>query len=146
MMPLYGIQIPFSVGVALVLRANLPVLAGLQLISNPLTAIPMWFAGYQVGRAVLGILGVEVIPLASGQIQLMLDHFTHGRWGENLERLMTVFGVTSLGAIVIGVFFGLIISVTYRIFARKAAASYHLVIKRIQKLKENKSIDQKKHS
>lgn len=146
MLPLFGIQIPLSVGLALILRANLPVLSGLQMISNPITAVPMWFAGYQVGRGVLGILGVEVIPLAKGQIQLMLDHISHGQWGQNFERLVIVFGVTTLGAVVMGIFFGLIVSVSYRIFARRTAASYRLLVSKIQKIKEHRSISDEPNS
>ena len=38
----------------------------------------------------------------------MLDNFIHGDWGNKFENLSTVFSVTSLGAIVMGTFFGLI--------------------------------------
>lgn len=141
MLPLYGIQIPLSVGAALLLRANLPILTGLQMLTNPLTIIPLWFAGYEVGRAVLGIVGIEVIPLAKGQIGLMLDHVANGRWGDNVERMATVFGVISLGAIVMGVFFGLVGSVAYKILTRRMRASYRLVLSKIQKIKDSRSIE-----
>jgi H+/Cl- antiporter ClcA len=66
-------------------------------------------------------------PLNRSELKTMLDSFTHGDWGNRFENLSNVFLVTSLGAIVLGVFFGLIGSVTYRIIAKRTAASYALL-------------------
>ena len=63
LMPLFGIQLPLSLLLALVLRANLPILAGLQIVSNPITVIPIWFSAYQIGRHFLGVIGVDAAPL-----------------------------------------------------------------------------------
>ncbi|MGB0333825.1 MAG: DUF2062 domain-containing protein [Opitutales bacterium] len=126
-MPIYGIQIPTALVLALLLRANLPILASLQMVSNPLTAVPLWLADYQIGRTVLGIFGIEMRPLNRSELKAMLDSFTHGDWGNRFENLSTVFSVTSLGALVLGVFFGLIGSVTYRIIAKRTATSYALI-------------------
>lgn len=131
-MPLYGIQLPLAFLLALILRGNLPILAGLQLITNPLTVIPIWFSAYQIGRHFLGVLGVEAAPLTRNEVQTLLYNFTHGLWGENLDRLLTVFGVTSLGAIIMGTFFGIIGSVSYRMVARRTAASYALLKEKVQ--------------
>ncbi len=139
LMPVYGIQIPTALVLALLLRANLPILVGLQMVSNPLTAVPLWLADYQVGRTVLGILGVEVGPLTRGELKGMLDNFIHGDWGNRFESLSTVFSVTSLGAIVLGVFFGLIGSFAYRIIANRTAASYALLREKIQHHKNKHS-------
>lgn len=138
LLPIYGIQLPLSVCLALLLRANLPILAGLQIVSNPVTAIPLWMADYQIGRTILGVIGIEAMPLHRGEIREMLDRFTHGNWGENFDRLMSVFGVTCLGAIVMGTFFGLIGSFGYRIVARRTSSSYQLLKDKIQRAKENK--------
>jgi len=124
LMPLYGIQLALSLILALLLRANLPILAGLQVVSNPFTVIPIWFSAYQIGRHFIGVLGIEAAPLARSEVQTLLYNFTHGLWGENIDRLLTVFGVTSLGAIIMGTFFGLIGSISYRIIATRTAASY----------------------
>ena len=131
LMPIYGIQIPLSFLLALLLRANLPILAGLQVISNPITVIPIWFAAYQIGRHTLSVLGVDVMPLARQEVQLMLDNFTHGNWGENVHTIAVVFGVTNLGAIIMGIFFGLITSFIYRIVAIRTATSYKIIVKKI---------------
>lgn len=124
LMPLFGIQIPLAALLALLLRANLPILVGLQVVSNPLTVLPIWFAAYQIGRNFLSVLGLHVDPLNREEVRIMLDNFIHGAWGEKFQHLSTVFGVTSLGAIIMGTFFGSIVSVAYRIVARRSAASY----------------------
>ena len=143
LMPIYGIQIPIALLLAILLRANLPIIAGLQMVSNPITAIPIWYAGYQVGRSFLSVIGVEVMSLDRGQVQYMLDNFTQGNWGQNLQPVAIVFGVTNLGAIIMGVFFGLIVSFTYRTVAIRTAASYKLILDKIhahkQKQKQKQS-------
>ncbi|MGB0743607.1 MAG: DUF2062 domain-containing protein [Opitutales bacterium] len=131
LMPLYGIQLPLSLLMALLLRGNLPILVGLQVVSNPLTVLPIWFSAYQIGRHFLGVLGVEALPLARSEVQTLLYNFTHGQWGENVDRLLSVFGVTSVGSIVMGTFFGLIGSFSYRIVARRTAASYAILKEKV---------------
>jgi uncharacterized protein (DUF2062 family) len=122
LLPLYGIQIPIAFVLALLLRANLPILVGLQVVSNPFTVLPIWYSAYQVGRHVLSLAAIETAPLKREQVQTLLDNFAAGNWGRNVEQLFSVFAVTSLGSIVIGAFFGLVCSVTYRILARRTAA------------------------
>lgn len=139
LLPLYGIQIPLAFLLALLLRANLPILAGLQVVSNPITVLPIWYAAYQIGRNFLSVIGVEAMPLGRSEVRIMLENFISGEWGNNLDRLMTVFGVTSLGSIVMGTFFGLIASFAYRIFAIRTAASYALLIKKIHDHKIRKT-------
>jgi len=47
-------QIPASVTVAVILRANVPVAVGSTLISNPATYGPLWYGSYRLGRWILG--------------------------------------------------------------------------------------------
>lgn len=131
LMPLYGIQVPSAFLLALLLRANLPILVGLQIVSNPITVLPMWFAAYQIGRNFLSVVGVQVDPFNREEVRIMLDNFIHGEWGDKFNHISTVFGVTSLGAIIMGTFFGLISSVAYRIIASRTAASYALLRQKI---------------
>lgn len=137
LMPIYGIQIPLALILALLLRANLPIFIALQVISNPLTALPLWLADYQIGRAILGVVGIEVAPINREKLRIMLDNFINGEWGDKFETLSTVFSVTSLGAIVMGTFFGLVGSVIYRVVANRTAASYVLLRKKLH-LKRSK--------
>lgn len=140
-LPLYGIQILLAFLFALRLRANLPILAGLQLVSNPITVLPIWFSNYQVGRSVLGVLGVEAQPLRKNEVQTLLHNVGGGDWGPNLDRIATVFGVTTLGGIVMGTFFGLVASLAYRIVARRTAASYVLLRQKIHQHKARHARD-----
>jgi uncharacterized protein (DUF2062 family) len=139
LMPLYGIQIPIAFCLALLLRANLPILVGLQMLSNPLTILPFWYAAYQVGSSVLSIVSVETPSLRRSDVSAILQNFTNGQWSSNLEPLLTTFSIMCLGGIVMGIFFGLISSFSYRFAARRTAASYALLIKKIHDRKARKS-------
>ncbi|WP_269525922.1 DUF2062 domain-containing protein [Coraliomargarita parva] len=138
LLPIYGIQIPLAFLFALLLRANLPILVGLQMVSNPITVWPLWFAAYQIGRHILSVIGVITQQLTKEQVMHLLHNFSHADWGSNLGRLATVFGITCLGAIVMGIFFGLVTSVAYRIIARRTVASYAVLIEKIHHIKASK--------
>ena len=138
LLPLYGIQIPLAFLLALLLRANLPILAGLQVVSNPITVLPIWYAAYQIGRNFLSVIGFETSPLSRGEVRIMLENFASGEWGTHLDRLMTVFGITSLGSIIMGTFIGLIATYTYRTVAIRTTASYARLVKIINDRKTRK--------
>lgn len=135
LMPLYGLQIIGALLLALWLRANLPILVALQFVSNPITVIPIWFSAYRIGRNCLELFGVEVDRLTRGEVRILLDNFIHGAWGEKFYQLFIVFSVTSLGALILGSFFGLLGSVLYRIMANRTAASYTLLREKIHQRK-----------
>jgi hypothetical protein len=87
------------------------------------------------------VVGVHVDSLNREEVRLLLDNFIHGAWGNKFDHLSTVFGVTSLGAIVMGVFFGLIGGLAYRIVANRTAASYALLRAKIHNRKlKNKEL------
>jgi uncharacterized protein (DUF2062 family) len=135
LMPLYGIQLPIAFLLALLLRANLPILVGLQVVSNPLTILPIWFAAYQIGQMILSVIGLRVDPLNREEVSILLDNFINAAWDDKFDNLATVFSVTSLGAIVMGIFFGLTASFAYRIVANRTATSYALLRRRITERK-----------
>lgn len=143
--PLYGIQIVLALILAIWLKANLPILFSLQLLSNPLTIWPIWFTSYQVGRNFLSLFSIDALPLRRHEVQIMLDNFTHGEWGTNLDRLSSVFGVTSLGATMIGLFIAVILSITYKVITNRTLASYKLIKDKLKKYrvdKENPELEQ----
>lgn len=148
LMPLYGVQIPLAILLAMLLRANLPILAGLQVVSNPITAVPIWVADFTVGRTVLSVVGLETQPLTRSEILQLLYDFVHLHWESNLERMLSVYGLTSLGAIVMGIFFGFVASTSYRIIANRTAASYTIIKKKVHlpKLLKTKAPLDEKHS
>jgi len=139
LMPLYGIQIPIALCLALFLRANLPILVGLQMLSNPLTILPFWYAAYQVGSNVLRVVSIETPQLGQNDVKAIVDNFTTGQWSSNIELLLATFSIMCLGGIVIGLFFGLISSFAYRFTAKRTAASYSLLIQKIHERKARKS-------
>ncbi|MFP4352873.1 MAG: DUF2062 domain-containing protein [Puniceicoccaceae bacterium] len=55
LLPLYGLQIGLGFLLALLFRANLMIMVGLQLISNPVTVLPLWYLNYLVGNFFLNL-------------------------------------------------------------------------------------------
>ena len=58
LMPTYGIQFIIAFAAALLFRANLTVMAGLQLINNPLTLAPIYLATDFVGMWMIVETGI----------------------------------------------------------------------------------------
>lgn len=136
LLPLYGIQLPLALIFALCLRANLPILAALQMVSNPFTVLPIWFSLYQIGRDFLGLFGIEAVPLNRADVSRLIGSFNQAEWASGWDRFITVFGLTSIGAIIIGIFLGVILSTIYRFSAKRTATSYGRLKQRIETLKQ----------
>lgn len=66
LLPAGGIQILLALMLAIAFKANVPVAAGLQFVSNPLTAAPILFSTYHIGKGSLGIFGVAPTGMAAG--------------------------------------------------------------------------------
>lgn len=58
-MPSYGLQIIIAFAAALIGRANLSILVGLQMLNNPLTIGPMYLATYSIGTWIIKILHIK---------------------------------------------------------------------------------------
>jgi uncharacterized protein (DUF2062 family) len=125
-MPLYGMQIPLAFCAAIIFRANLPILAGIQLISNPITLPFIYWIAYLTGDFFLSIFGgtpptIEI----SSQIEesnLLL---------KSIRNMSAMVG----GGMIIGYFAGFISSIVYRIMAKRAAQTYDK-LKVVQEEKE----------
>jgi uncharacterized protein (DUF2062 family) len=117
LLPIYGIQLPLAVAFSFLLRANLPILTTLQFITNPITVVPAYYAGYQIGKVVLNTFGVDAPNLTMVEMNSLVESAQSGNWGDNLKFLWTVWLVTSLGAVIMGTFLGAIGSAAYRIAA-----------------------------
>ena len=48
-------QMPLAAGIAVIFNANLPISVVLVWITNPATMVPIFFAAYQIGAALLGV-------------------------------------------------------------------------------------------
>ncbi|MCB1120052.1 MAG: DUF2062 domain-containing protein [Verrucomicrobiae bacterium] len=93
-LPIFGVQLITVVALAIILKVNLPVLAGLQFISNPLTLAPIYLANYKVGSWLLATIGLS---------------------SENTNAVFSSINSTMLGGIVLGTLFGLLMFGAYRI-------------------------------
>ncbi len=138
--PLYGLQITAGTVLAFLLRANYPILIGLQLISNPLTVVPMWYLDYEVANTLLqhtafydpsyhGAIGSfmkEVFQLGSGK-QTFTQFWENIRpFGSFLKYAITCF---FLGGAIIGTVCAFISDMLYRFVAFR--------LSRISKLSKN---------
>ncbi len=72
MLPVYGLHTLIAFGAAVLFRANLGVAVGVQIITNPLTAVPLYLLAYRVGAWMLRpLLGGAPLPLSSRSIALV---------------------------------------------------------------------------
>jgi uncharacterized protein (DUF2062 family) len=117
LLPIYGIQLPLAVAFSFLLRANLPILTSLQFITNPITVVPAYYAGYQIGKVVLNTFGVDAPILSMVEMKALVESAQSGNWGDNLKYLWTVWLVTSLGAVIMGTSLGAIATAAYRLAA-----------------------------
>lgn len=97
-LPIYGVQFGLAFAAAFFLRANLTVMVGLQLITNPLTIVPIYgFTGW-VGVTLMGMLGL----------------------GEQLGPVMRGAHGLFLGGAVVGFAFAVLADVAWRFLAWEA--------------------------
>lgn len=80
-LPAYGVQTALAFLLAMLCRANLLVVMGLQFITNPLTFLPIYWFTYQVGKILVHkwdlneyqtLLGTKAYPLVIGGIAVGL--------------------------------------------------------------------------
>lgn len=131
-LPIYGLQIPLALVFALVLRSNLPVFVGLQLITNPFTVLPIWFALFQIGHHTLALFGIDALTLRRADLNSILQSIEYGIWNQQIDRILSVFGQITLGSLIIGLSLGLILSNLYRKTAQYTGKSYARLKKRIE--------------
>lgn len=91
-LPIYGLQLLVAFWAAVLLRANLALTCGLQLVTNPVTAGPLYYATYRVG-----IWIIQTVDL-----------------GEGRSPMGTRFNALVLGGIVVGLAAALVLDLLYR--------------------------------
>jgi uncharacterized protein (DUF2062 family) len=78
-MPSYGAQIFLAFGAAFLGRANLTVLVGLQMITNPLTLGPIYLATYNIGAWLIKIFQIKAQhAIFDGALALILGGLALG--------------------------------------------------------------------
>ncbi|MDR1401983.1 MAG: DUF2062 domain-containing protein [Puniceicoccales bacterium] len=111
------IQIIIAFFFAIMCRANAMVLTFLQLISNPVTFVPLWGINYKIGLFTIALFGVESSQTISiGEIISLLQH---SNFLQCSKYAMRCFMTIMLGAIILGPIAGAISSELYKYFARK---------------------------
>tara|TARA_Y100000588_G_scaffold306235_1_gene329825 strand:- start:133 stop:615 length:483 start_codon:yes stop_codon:yes gene_type:complete len=131
LMPLVGVQMLLvSLMAIFLVRANLPVLVALQWISNPITVVPIYYADYQIGAALLELVGFD----AEMNQSLFFEVFEKWKWEWKFfldlvetfstDDLVWLATMTMLGGLVLGSFAGLIGVGIYKYLAIKTKAHY----------------------
>lgn len=139
LLPLYGVQLVIAVGLAFLLRCNLPILFGLQFISNPLTLIPLYYANYQVARIVANLFGYAPPPLNQAEMARLVHSVIAGDLPHSAEFLARVFALTSLGGLILGLALGALTVTAYNLSAREVARSYER-LKHLQYLRQQRQL------
>lgn len=83
------LQIAAAAGLAVLLRANLPVAAAATLVSNPVTYVPIWVAAYRAGSFILGEPADEATAqrraeALAGQLEGDVGDAAPLRWSERI--------------------------------------------------------------
>ena len=117
LLPLFGIQLPLSIVACLLLRANLPVCAALQFITNPFTLVPVYGFTYWVGDWLLDAVRGEAAAPGVDQTAAAL---TAVEQGTVLSAAGDVGLALVVGGVVVGLAVGVLVDVAWRIFAWEA--------------------------
>lgn len=140
LLPFLGVQLPAAFALALLFRANFMILGGLQFITNPVTAVPIYYGTYQVGKAVIEVSGfgrsIEVAttpdatvapspapaPPADPSSPPAELHWTQ-RFGTRLNALL-------LGGVICGAILGGALDFLWRVGSRHSEAHRRKVLAR----------------
>lgn len=137
--PVYGIQIPLAVLLAFWFRANLPILVGLQAITNPLTFLPVYYADYQIGRILVSLFQYQTPHLNIHELRAFFAAFEDGLWAQNMTYAAQIWGLMTLGGCVLGTFTGAVLSLVYRLGSYEASQTFQ----RIHSLQEKRRMAMK---
>lgn len=129
LMPVMGVQLPLAFILALLLRANFMVLGGLQFITNPVTAAPIYYATYELGHTIIVRSGfgrsVEVeqdiensppstLPPRIERARPVPPGDVH--WG---RRIGTAINALVIGGAIAGTLLGVLLDFTWRLLAER---------------------------
>lgn len=152
LLPVMGVQLPVAFVLAILLRSNVMLLGGLQFITNPATAIPVYGATYWLGKQVIDASGfgrgLDVVREAPapqptpppGQPASPVDdpivgHSTHGPEDHSVEkplppsisfskRVGTAINALVIGGVITGVLLGFVLDQLWMIGVRRHAAHH----------------------
>jgi len=141
LLPLYGLQILLGFFAALVLRANLMVITALQLVSNPLTVLPLWYLNYWIGNKILNLF-MDESPVRYGRLieeaselglnfretfSFILERTREAGASVVVDLLGRLVGGTFFGGVVLGVVAGYISVLVYKLILKRYTPKYATV-------------------
>ena len=114
MLPIVGLQMVVVFFLAMLIRANLPVIIALQWISNPFSMGPIYFADYQIGMIFFRLVGIEY------ETNKLLS--AEYNWSEfalsDLKNLIDTFPPMFVGGSVIGISLGVVSVFLYKLVSK----------------------------
>jgi uncharacterized protein (DUF2062 family) len=113
LLPLMGIQLFLSALLCLGVRANLPITAALQFITNPFTMVPVYGFTYLVGYSLLNVLATNPEPYDPGAAIAMIAAGDFTGTGAIVLALL-------VGGLVVGLAVALVIDFGWRLVAWEA--------------------------
>lgn len=124
LLPVMGVQLPLALMLALLLRANFMVLGGLQFITNPFTAAPIYYATHQLGAYVIKTVGFgeslhaadpeePVLPLAD-EVPQKISAAAPVPPASWTQRVGTAINALIVGGVLSGAALGLALDILYR--------------------------------
>ena len=111
MLPIVSIQMFVVLILAVLVRANLPLIVALQWISNPFTMGPIYFADYKIGMEVLRLFGIPYQKNKFLRPDYDWSNFTY----PDLLTLLDTFPPMVIGGSVVGIFLGVVAVFLYKI-------------------------------
>lgn len=132
LLPLFGVQLPLALVAALLLRCNLMVLAGLQFITNPLTAGPIYYLTHALGGEVLQhVMPEPTVPVPADESELIeMSGYVAGAISEPLiatplpvkwtTKVRRAVGAMVIGGIIAGTLLALVLDALDRLLRRPA--------------------------
>ena len=121
MLPIVGLQMLVVFFLAIIVRANLPIIIALQWISNPFSMGPIYFADYQIGRIFLHLVGIkyEKNKLLSAEFNWSDFSFS------DLKNLLDTFPPMFVGGSVIGISLGVVSVFLYKLVSKPYKKGNH---------------------
>jgi hypothetical protein len=114
LLPLMGVQLPLAFVLALVARCNFPLAAALQLITNPLSAVPIYGTTYLIGHWITHRLGGGSGEYDPAAALALIEHGDFaGAAGDVLLSL-------TIGGIVAGLALGVVVDLGWRFLVWEA--------------------------
>jgi uncharacterized protein (DUF2062 family) len=139
LLPVMGVQLPLAFILCLLLRGNFMVMGGLQFITNPFTAAPIYYATHQLGKTIIEASGfgqsletvdpvkVEPVEVTDASPRLEPAKVTPPapaqeiHWG---RRIGTAINALVIGGVISGALLGLLLDLLWRLGAEYYAKKH----------------------